>query len=482
MTKRDKWLLLFLATIFTQILVISTGGLDSPFLILFHMAMIGISFIFSFSVSLVFLLFSIGVLLVNISFSQNLVNLFLANPTTMTLKFISFLPIASIAYIISQNYHAKDVLFKNLNTKVLTDETILANIDEFIFVTDSKLNILSVNDAVERILKRPKSTFINTPLFQSLLLRDGKRNVADKETFFPHDSTAPVNTNDLFKFVRTSFDVKIHIEQVKSPENEESQISFILTPVNHVANLNNKTLVEKARARYNAIGEDIKNILTQRNLTDVKTKFLLLERIENDIYTLQKLEEYKNRDYTSIDIAQLCKGIVALEQDYAKLFGVNLDLQLKNFGYKDIKPLTVASYPVNPKDLTGPFFTVKCNVRYAEKIIRKLVDLSILLSEGKNVTSEVNIERREIELLIQVSAPCGRIEKNERDDIFKPYYGSLYNKTHLSAGSGLEGFLVKSISDNLSTPLEVKYTDNPSPSITFLLRFSKNPQTSAETH
>src|SRR5438067_2488655 len=57
-----KVMMFFWGTILVQMLVVATGGLQSPFLILIHLYMIGTSFIFSFPIALVFLFVSFGTL------------------------------------------------------------------------------------------------------------------------------------------------------------------------------------------------------------------------------------------------------------------------------------------------------------------------------------------------------------------------------------------------------------------------------------
>ena len=49
-----KWFLLFLTTLVVQLLVVSTGGLQSPFLILFHLQALGISLLLNLNASLLF--------------------------------------------------------------------------------------------------------------------------------------------------------------------------------------------------------------------------------------------------------------------------------------------------------------------------------------------------------------------------------------------------------------------------------------------
>src|SRR5689334_17090070 len=52
LTTNGKWLLLFVCTTVIQLLILSTGGLKSPFLILIHLLMVGLSFLFSFFIGL----------------------------------------------------------------------------------------------------------------------------------------------------------------------------------------------------------------------------------------------------------------------------------------------------------------------------------------------------------------------------------------------------------------------------------------------
>src|SRR6266446_3784869 len=44
----EKWLFIFWGNIFVQMLILSTGVLQSPFLILLHLSLIGLSLLFSF--------------------------------------------------------------------------------------------------------------------------------------------------------------------------------------------------------------------------------------------------------------------------------------------------------------------------------------------------------------------------------------------------------------------------------------------------
>src|SRR5579859_1905452 len=157
LNNHEKWIFLFWGTALVQMLVLATGGLHSPFLILIHLFMIGLCFIFSFWAALFFLVTSFIVIFLDIAFHQNIVSVFLDDPSTLILQVVSLISIIPIAYVVSQKYHVKDWLSSVLRKKVLTDETILESLHELIIVTDSNLRILSVNDAVERTLRQSRS-------------------------------------------------------------------------------------------------------------------------------------------------------------------------------------------------------------------------------------------------------------------------------------------------------------------------------------
>src|SRR5689334_12184188 len=77
----EKFSILFWATISVQMTVVATGGLQSPFLILIHLFMIGISFIYDFLLATIFLLISFAVLIIDISLHQNLFEFVLNDPS-----------------------------------------------------------------------------------------------------------------------------------------------------------------------------------------------------------------------------------------------------------------------------------------------------------------------------------------------------------------------------------------------------------------
>lgn len=466
-----KFFFISSGTAFVQLLVLSTGGLQSPFLILIHLFMLGLSFLFSFSVSFLFLLFSLIVIFIDLSFSQHFLTLLANDPSLLLLQLASLIVIIPIAYITSRQYHMKDTLTKLLQTQIKTTKKILERLPELIIITDDKLRILSTNDAATHALQRSRSELLDKPLFDVLLLKDQSGKLVTEQSLFPQGKivTQP-ETQGIFTLFKSSIPkraVTLQVQPNAQKNGETDQISFILSFVHSSEHLQEVTL-DKARARYDAILQRIKQIQPQSSKTDI----LLLEKIENDTYALQTLTE--NAESAKIDLAQLCKQIVLFNQDFSRSMNVVTDFSLPNFGQQDIAPLTVANYPVKPEQLTGPFFTISCDVQKVELAIKKLLDMCILLASTEKAPQvKLSVQREEKETVsVNFRGTCKQLTTNNLTDLFTAYYDSLAKQTNLDLGSGLEGYLVKRIADMLSLPLSISY-EKQTAEIVFTLKLPK---------
>jgi PAS domain-containing protein len=195
MKHHGRWFFLFGGTVLVQTLIVATGAFQSPFLVLIHLFMIALSFLFSFSIAVIFLLLSLIVLFLDVSAMHNLIIFFQKDLSTIILQMVSFVTIIPMAYIVSQQYHIKEAISNAIRTKVTTDEAILERVNELIIVTDTHLRILSVNDAVERTLQKSRSELIDKPLFDMFLLKDVTGALV-KEALLTHShlSTHLLNT------------------------------------------------------------------------------------------------------------------------------------------------------------------------------------------------------------------------------------------------------------------------------------------------
>lgn len=461
-----KAFLIFWGTVLVELLILSTGGFQSPFLVLIHLLMICISFVFSFSLALLFLFSCLLVMYIDGSLSHNFLMLLSQDPSLIVLQLASLFAIIPVAYIVSRQYHMKDALTSILNAQIKTTAAILENLPEIIIVTNAEFTILSTNDAAVRTLQRSRSELLDKPLFDVLLLRDKQNKLVTAKTFFPDgDSTnPPISLSDEFTLIQSPIverNVSINIQTTPSATKQLKQISFIIS-FTHNLEKSSPFLFDKTRAKYEALIENIKQKISLSAMDDTKTDVLFLEKIEDDAYTLQTLKEITtDKNKSRIDIAKLCKQIVLLNQEFSTALRVQTRFDLPHFGEKDIAPLTVKNYPVKPEQLTGPFFTIACNAKQIELIIKKLFDLSIMLASTEhNAEVTLSVERgNNNEMIITSSGNCPIIVESDIQNIFVPYYSAkLSEQTNLHLGSGIEGFLAKTMSEAIGVKKSVAYT------------------------
>jgi PAS domain-containing protein len=475
---QSRWLMLFLCTILIHLTILSTGGLKSPFLILIHLFTVGLGFMFSFSVALLFLLSSFGIITSNLLAHHALIPLLQNEPTFAILQFSSLISIIPVVYIVAQHYHFKDVLLKESTLKAAANQAILESLDELIIITDLNYNILSANDAVTRLVHKSKTQLIDAPIFDILFLKDNTGKLVSKTNFGLKTENATAMSGD-FMLMKTSLPqqkITLHAQTITDPEGKPSQISFIISNNEQVSQSQYDQInLKKARALYEALAENLKKELLNKDLPELYTKILILAKFENDIYQVQTLKEATfNKDLASIDLAQLCKQIIVQNQDFSQAFRVPTDFAIHNFSMVDVEPLLAGNVQLSPEQFTGPFFTAQCDPKYLEVVIKKLIDLSILLAATQQKPQVIlSVERGDKEdIIVSIAGRAPTITDEEIKDVFAPYYGKLSQTTNLHAGSGLEGYLAKAIIDGLKIPLDVKI-NNALSTISFTLRIPK---------
>ncbi|MBA3724110.1 MAG: PAS domain-containing protein [Candidatus Levybacteria bacterium] len=426
--------------------------------------MIAISLFFSFIIALVFLSASIVVLLSHMYFNQTVPSFIANDPGLIVLHFASLVTIIPLAYVLSHQYHLKDAILSMLHLAIKTDEAIFDNIRELIIITDTDYTILSVNDAVEKTLQQPRLQIIKKPLFESIFLKDSAGNLVTKEKI-ESISLGEDTQNELFTLMRTPISENrftLQIQPIKDLHGKINRISFIFSPINDTSATATTTLVtiQKAQVKYEALLEDIKNKISKKSSEDLTVEIVSLEKIEKDIAAFQQLQDSNFRlSLGKIDLAQLSKEVTFLEKDFATLLGVSLNFKIQNFGENDIRPLTVENFHGSIENFTGPFFKARCDMRLLSVLTKKLIDLMLYIaSSQQSPVVSVSIEPKNKKVLtIKVVGTCPLLQKHEFSKLYEPYYGDLATKMNLQQGSGLDGILIKMISEKINAPISIAY-------------------------
>lgn len=464
---------LFLSSIFVQILVLATGNFFSPFLILIHLYSLGISFLVSLSLAMLYLLLSIGILIANIYFNATYLKQFKDDPGSIFLYLTSFIVIVPLSFLVSRYYRIKDAVLAVLNKEVKLSsqrqESLFSGVNELVFVTDLSLTIISANQAVERLLRLSEIDLVGKNLLEVITLKDQSGVAATRQSLSIERILVEKSgriISDYFLYLKLDnkqIPIAIQIRPIADLEGEVTQLVFVLTDPQSVIDDQGHVSLEQARKRQKALADGLKKALAQARMANLNYQINLFDKNEDDLLNSYELEDHPIKEKISFeDIALICKQRVESKQQFGASLRVRVSFELPEGedAERALIGVSSVSIPADNPFLSNSNFSAPVDPRWFKLLLDKLIDLSVLLSSdtpGAKVT--VKPSRLEKDLIsVEVSAPYKeKLTDSETSELFTNYYGSLTKKTNLKLGSGLEGFIVKTVASQLNIPIKVNY-------------------------
>ena len=487
MTTSSRLALLFFSSLIIQLIILSTGGFFSPFLILLHLYFLGISFLLNLQSSVIFLIFSVIILIANIWLSQDLLTLFKADPFSFVLYFISFIVIIPLAQLLNHTYHIKDTISRlmseNLYQGKLREKSILSGLKELVLVTDKDLKILSVNRAAEQIVESVHDQIIGKQLLDVLPLqyKDGSKATIENLSIDQMliDKTARIiNDFVLVDKTNTQTEVTIQINPITDLKKGIEQFVFVIKEGKFDASsVSIHKNLDQAHKKMEAIFEDFTKNLSKTPLNSINLKAQILRKIEEDILISQEIEDHPMTEVVSLlDIAEAAQEVVIKKQEFAKNLNVALQFMIPPEEMIEISRLKLKSQNI-PLDKLSEIsnFAAPIDPKWFALIVEKILDISILLASGQKnsqVQLLVSPESNNIIYISIVTTPI-KIPQKSEGLLLTEYFGQLGESTNLRFGSGLEGFIAQTIATNLKLPLTVRSEKYPF-NLTFMLQILKD--------
>lgn len=484
--------LIFLSALLVQLLVLSSGGFYSPFLILFHLYTLGTSFLLNLPTAITFLTFSLLLLASSIIFDSRMSIIFREDPGTAVLYSISFLVIIPLAQFLIHTYHLKDTLLKILadHTKILTENiqigqkrevSILRGLPELIIVTDDNLHILSVNEASEKVLGLSESSLSGLFLIDTLPLKDQAGNLINLESLSISDILSDKVTRIVKGFYLFTKDgqsqaVLIQVRPITDSQGKINQIVFMITQAHSTVGYEDEHFdLEQTMMRYKRTLADLKKVFRLSSSPKLSQQIEILSHIEEDLMTAEELVDHPIREKEVYeDIAYLCKQIVSAKAEFANSLGVSLQFSPP----QEAKESTILELKEQKAMTQTPFtseYSITIDIKWFRLLIQKLLDLSCLLvakTNQRRVELSVGLESSST-IDIMIATSC-LINDHQKQDLFTKYYGSLGSLGFLKFGSGLEGFIAKEVAARLNIPIIVEVSHHP-PWVRFVLKISRQP-------
>lgn len=466
--------LLLVATI-VQLVVISTGGFLSPFLILIHLFVLGTSFLLNLRASVSFLVLSLIVLTANVWFNQNLFILFKDDPFSIALYFVSFIVIIPLFQLLNRNYYIKDVLSRilseNLHLGQQREQSLLRGLKELILVTDKDLKLLSVNEAVEKATNLSTDQILGSVFFDILPIKhkDGSKPTAQTLSvpqMLADKTTRIINEFYLSRPGLIPEAITIQARPIVDLKNEVQQLVFIIKEkrLENIYSGMHEDL-DPARRRHQIVFEEIEKILSQSKANNVKFKAEILRKIEEDLLIAQELEDHAIKEEISFpDVAEISARALAQKKELAESLNVKTQLNLPAQATEEKALLNLETQNMEAVLREASEFGISIDPKWLQIILEKLLDIAILLaSEQKMGLVQVVLAREDsINIVIEIIASYPPIPENLRKDLLTQYFGELGTKTNLRFGSGLEGFIAQTIANQLKLSLTIKTALNPS--------------------
>ncbi len=454
---------------FVQLIIISSGGLYSPFLILFHLLSLGLSFLINFWASVLFLVTSLGIVTYNTFYiDPQARDNFNNDPLSGILYLSSFALIVPLARLLTRYYFLKDTILKVLNRQVKLSESkqesLLKSVNELVFVTDTNLKIISANEASEKTFGMSNDQMANKFLLDVLRLKDEKGNLLTLESLSVDKVLADKSTRIMQNFYFESpietrnYKVSLQIRPVADSEGKISQIVFVITDGRSSSFEQSHSFIEGFKTHQRMLAESLKNPALSPGARQLQLNSLI--KSEEDLLTLLEIEENSiTEKLTYTDIAVLGQKIVLSRQKYAQGFNVELDYRLPEGDQSEASVRDLSSTDESKSLLVGSGYALSIDQKWVQILIEKLIELSVLVASSQTKkTVKVSFKRDNNLITLSLGIPNQILASLENQQkLLEHFYSDLYRSTNLYLGSGLEGYIAKRIISELKINLEMEY-------------------------
>lgn len=465
------WLLIFIITLFVQLLIASTGAVFSPFFILIHLYVIGLSLFFNFSTALMFLIIEFAVIFLNIRFDSRLLELVKGDFGSATLYFASILVITPISKIISQQYHIKADVLKTLFRQLSSQESIIEEIDAFVFTTDKNLVVLSANEPAKKIINLSQDNGTITDLVE-LIDKDGKR--LSKESLLSSLSTITQkktisSVNKIYLAIK-GYNLKIpgnkitprvviKVNPIVNQNNVVEKLIFLISRSTENENLDSvDTKLQKAHGKYLSVLNILNSDPIISKLATLNLYLDLLKKYERDILTTSELNLYPSSIKTNVtDVFRVFAKIYEQYQKQLKKINVEYKLNLSEDLEEEYR-LSIANNSLSEELTQTSSVSAVTDQRLLQILIEKTMDIVTAIAYANKGNSSAQNKQILVELGLKPSIDNIKLifetkfNPNQKEaiegflSINKGKYEVLDN---LTFSSGLESHIIENIIDNV---------------------------------
>ncbi len=363
----------------------------------------------------------------------------------------------------------------------IREESILSGLNELVIVTDLNLGVLYLNSQAEKELGVSTGLVLHHHIFSILSVRDVAGNPATSQSLSVDKALVDKATriiSDFYFYGKRRVKVSIQIKPILDLSGKVIQLVFVVTDAKFGSSSTYQSHMnlEQAHNKYNAMFDDLRKTLLLTQSQELVAKIELLHKIEEDLLIATELEDHPIKEVIRFqDVALLCKQVVVIKRNFARGLKVPIVFSLPDNEVSESSLLSLVESNATESMIPISDFTIPADFRWLTVMVEKLLDMSLLLSMSEPIPQiDVFLHRDSPNVYITILCRCSTINQKNVNELFIEHFGNLALNTGLRFGSGLEGYIIKMIKEQLNVPLEIKFYANPA-QILFTIKLSKKP-------
>lgn len=487
----SKRTVLFVSSLLVQVIIISSGGLYSPLLILIHIFTLGAIFLLGSRSPIFFLIFSLGVFIFHISFDRNLYQFFQNDPWTIVIYTLSIIIVIPLALYLAHSNKIKDQFNNFLKDYIDVSEkkqkSILTALSNLVIITDKNLGVISINIATERLLRTSVSQVAGKSIADILILKDSrgdkvpfdslpiKQAFSDKATHFVEGYFLETQIQALAK------PVVLQIRPLTNSSGEIIQVVFVLTDPLVKIGFNTHPSLKEAMERRDLLLNYLTTPHPQLSPLSSQQTIFLIAHTEEDILTAQEMEDHPLQEVIGfIDLVTLIKQIIDSKTYFYQCFGDIPTLEFEDENKSEAAYLDLHQ-DISSVNLKPSIYSAPVDSYLLKIIIEKILDIAVFIA-----SDDINKQKAQINLSfgldknieVRITCPNPALNQNDLPNLFTRYYPGV-KALQLQKSSGLEGYIAGKIAGTIHLPVDIRL-DERLKTISFELVISKQARISAE--
>lgn len=462
-----------LSSFLVQMLVISSGGLYSPLLIVVHIYTLGAIFLLNSKTPVLYLIFTLAVLGAQLKYDPILVATFANDPWTAVIYGLSFLIIIPLALYLSHNYFIKDAFTKILKNYIKMQEqkedSILTALNDLVVVTDQTLSIVSINISVEKYLQTDKQDILGKKLFDIFTFKDMSGNTGNSSTLSIEVALQDKASRFVEGFMlETKSNIKpkpvlIQVRPLADAQGIVSQIVFVMSePVAKREEHSHESLNEAIK-RKNTLLDSFSAITPTTPYESIKAKIGLITHIEEDIFLSQELEDHTLSEKPSLsDLVLLSGKMLEQNKPLSEFLAVKTTISYYDPDSTEAAFVKLHGSRTSELDISPSIYSLPIEKRFVGIIISKMIQIGLLTASStpyKLISLDASQDNAK-KIYLKVLMPNPGLTEGELPDIFVLNNPVTGQKNHLAFGSGMEGFLFKKLCTILNIPFQIQLAEN----------------------